>query len=208
MDGSVQLPAAGGVVTAPDWMRQRRDWVRQRSLTAQLAALALLVALAGSIFLGIRHTEKRTVVVATRALDAFGVARQLETKPLDHGSLPSAPVVTIGAAQDHYILRSVKAGDALAESDIGPKVRSASDVVVAIPLTTEQSSGLSAGQVVDLLLAPSVAQVGATVICTALVVDVDDSSSQAVAYMAIPRTRELRVAGVIARGMAIIARRP
>lgn len=189
-------------------MAQRWDWVRQRSLTAWLAALIVLAALAGAIFLELRHTDRQTVVVATRAIDAFGVARQLETKSLDHGSLPSAPVVTISAARDHYVLQSVKAGDALAESDIGPMVRSASDVVVAVPLTTEQSSGLSAGQVVDLLLAPSVADVPPTVLSTALVVDVDDSSSQNVAYLAIPRTRELYVAGVIGRGTAIIARRP
>ena len=208
MDGTVQLPAAANAVTTPAWIPQLRDWLRQRSLTARLAGLIVLAALAGSIVLGIRHAEKRTVVVATRAIDAFGVARQLETKSLEHGSLPSAPVETISAAEDHYVLRSIKAGDALADSDIGPKVRGASDVVVAVPLTTEQSSGLSAGQVVDLLLAPSVAGVPPTVLGTALVVDVHDSSTQAVAYLAIPRTRERRVADVIARGVAIIARRP
>lgn len=208
MDGTVQLPAAANAVTTPAWIPQLRDWLRQRSLTARLAGLIVLAALAGSIVLGIRHAEKRTVVVATRAIDAFGVARRLETKSLEHGSLPSAPVETISAAEDHYVLRSIKAGDALADSDIGPEVRSASDVVVAVPLTTEQSSGLSAGQVVDLLLAPSVAGVPPTVLGTALVVDVDDSSTQAVAYLAIPRTRERRVADVIARGVAIIARRP
>ena len=129
-------------------------------------------------------------------------------KSVERQSLPSAPVEAIAAAENHYVLRSVKAGEALGEADIGPEVRDPSDVVLVISVKAEQASGLRDGETVDLLLAPAVAQVSPAVSCKALVVHVVNDSSDHLVYIAIPRGRELRVARVIGRGEALIVRRP
>lgn len=183
-------------------------WLRKRSLTAWLAVISLGVAIVGGFYLHGHRAEKRAVVVATQAIDAFGVAHRLEMKSVERQSMPSAPVETIAAAENHYVLRSVKAGDALGGDDIGPKVREASDVVIAVPLKTEQTSELRDGETVDLLLAPSVANVRPAVSCAALIVHVVSDSTHHLVYLAIPRRRELRVASVIGRGDALISRRP
>jgi hypothetical protein len=177
-------------------------------LTGWLAVLSVVAAILGGLYLQSHRSEELTVVVATHAIDAFGVAHQLEIKSVERQSLPSAPIETIAAAENHYVLRSVKAGDALGEDDIGPEARKASDVVIAVPLKTEQISDLRDGQTVDLLLSPSVANVRPAVSCAALIVHVVDDSTDHLVYMAIPRSRELRVASVIARGDALIVRRP
>jgi hypothetical protein len=98
-------------------------WLQKGSLTAWCVVLALLVAILGSLVLAFRRGGERKVVVATEAIDAYGVADQVQIKSLDRGNVPGDPVDTVDVTQGRYVVRSVKAGEALAADDLGPKLR-------------------------------------------------------------------------------------
>ena len=185
-----------------------KTWLQKGSLTAWFVVVTLLVAILGSVVLACRRGDERKIVVATVGIDAFGVAQRVQIKSLDREKVPGDPVETVEAAQGRYVVRSVKAGEALAADDLGPKLRSPSEVVVPVPLKSERSPDLREGQVADLVLAPSAAKVEPAVVPDVLVVHVAKESGERIAYLSIPRTAEARVATVLARGDALIASRP
>jgi hypothetical protein len=183
-------------------------WLQKGSLTTWFVVLALLVAILGSVVLAWRHDRERNVVVAKLAIDAFGVADQLKMQSLDRGNLPADPVETVESAKGRYVVRSVKAGEVVAVDDIGPKLRSSSEVVVPVPLKSDRSADLREGQVADLVLAPTAENVRPAVVGNALVVHVAEESGRRIAYFAVPRAAESQVAAVLARGDALIATLP
>jgi hypothetical protein len=113
---------------------------------------------------------------------------------------------SLTAVRRHYALKSVGSGEVLTQKAVGPSAAATGMVVIPLPVDTDTSAWIHAGDLVDLLLAPT-GQGGRTAVIPRVEV-VDERMTATgghLVFLAVARNQEPAIAQVAGRGQAILA---